>query len=98
MPIPTIPVSFQNVVKNPYTYLLITVVSLLWYFVYTNTNLARKQDTDCQQQVIELRADYKQALKDKDDLTTALLIKNGVITKLTVKVDSVSIQKQDENE
>lgn len=97
MPIPKIPVTFKDIAKHPYTYCLITIVGLLWYFVYANTNLANRQDNDCQKQVMELRADYKKALKDKDDLTTALLIKNGVISKLTDKVDSVSTQKKDEN-
>ena len=97
MPNPRIPITFIDVVRNPYTYLLITVVSLLWYFVYANTRITTKKDTDCQQTNTELRMENKKLQGDKDALYNALLVKNGVIDKLTVKTDSLSTQKEDEN-
>jgi len=91
-----ITMSFRNVVKNPYTYLLITVVSLLWYFVYSFTGLTSKNDTICFQEKTELRIELKEERKKNDDLINAILTKQGVIEKLTVITDSLT-KKDNEN-
>lgn len=90
MPNTPIPTSFKDVVRNPFTYLLITVVSLLWYFVYANTSTNKQQASDCTATNKELRLEVKDLRKDKDDLVNAILIKNGIIGRLTTVTDSLA--------
>jgi cell division protein FtsL len=68
MPTPQIPMTFNNVAKSPYTYLLITIVSLLWYFVYNNSSINQQNDQDCKQVTTELRNQLKDERKKNDDL------------------------------
>jgi len=88
--------TFQQIVKNPYTYLLITVVSLLWFFVYSFTDINKQNDADCNQEKIELRAELKTERTKNDNLINSILIKQGVIEKLTVITDSLNKKDNDE--
>jgi hypothetical protein len=85
-----IPITFNDVVKNPFTYLLITIVGLLFYFVYSNTDINKQNDADCKKDNTELRAENKELRKDKDNLVNAILVKNGIIGKLTTVTDSLN--------
>jgi len=95
MPNTPIPTSFNQVAKNPYTYLLITVVSLLWFFVYSQKNTNQQNDKDCMIEKTELRLELKQERLKNDNLVNSILIKQGVIEKLTVITDSLN--KKDDN-
>jgi len=92
-----IPMTFNNVVKNPYTYLLITIVSLLWFFVYSYTGLNKQNDIDCKQDNTELRIELKDERTKNDNLINSILIKQGVIEKLTGITDSLN-NKNDEHQ
>ena len=94
-PIP-IPMTFQQIVKSPYTYLLVTVVSLLWFFVYSFTDINKQNDADCNAEKIELRAELKSERTKNDNLINSILIKQGVIEKLTVITDSLNKTVNDE--
>jgi hypothetical protein len=90
MAAPTIPMTFQQIVKSPYSYLLITVVSLLWFFVYSFTGLAKTNDADCAAEKVELRIELKAERTKNDNLVNSILVKQGVIDKLTTITDSLN--------
>jgi hypothetical protein len=72
-------ISFNQVLKSPPTYMLIVAVSLLWYFVYQFTGSSDQVNINCEAEKKQLRIELTQARADKDALTTALLVKNGII-------------------
>jgi len=72
-------ISFNQVLKSPPTYMLIVAVSLLWYFVYQFTGSIDQVNINCEAEKKQLRIELTQARADKDALTTALLVKNGII-------------------
>jgi hypothetical protein len=74
-------ISFNQVLKSPQTYMLMVAVSLLWFFVYQFTGSSDQVNINCEAEKAQLRKDLTQARTDKDQLTTALLIKNGIIYK-----------------
>jgi len=85
-----IPITFNNVVKHPATYLLIIIVSLLWFFIYSFTGLSNDNNTTCVQEKAELRIELKAERQKNDNLINSILIKQGVIEKLTVITDSLT--------
>ena len=93
-----IPTTFKDVVKNPYTYLLITVVSLLWFFVYQTNGMAKTNDANCYKEKTELRLELKAERSKNDILVNSILIKQGVIEKLTGITDSLTNKTNNENE
>jgi hypothetical protein len=95
MAAPNIPMTFNNVVKSPYTYLLITVVSLLWFFVYSFTGLTKTNDADCATEKTELRIELKQERTKNDNLVNSLLIKNGIILNLSNIADSLNTKDKE---
>ena len=74
-------IGFNQVLKSPQTYMLMVAVSLLWFFVNQFTGSSDQDNKNCQTEKAELRKELNQARADKDALTTALLIKNGIIFK-----------------
>lgn len=74
-------ISFNQVLKSPPTYMLIVAVSLLWFFVYQFTGTSDQVNINCEAEKQQLRKDLVVAQGKLDDLTTALLIKNGIIFK-----------------
>lgn len=88
--------SFIQIVKNPYTYLLVTVVSVMWFFIYSNKDITNKNNADCEREKLELRTELKQERAKNDNLINNILVKNGVIEKLTVITDSLNNQKDDQ--
>ena len=74
-------IGFNQVLKSPPTYMLIVAVSLMWFFVYQFTGTSDQVNINCESEKRQLRAELTQARAEKDQLTTALLIKNGIIYK-----------------
>jgi hypothetical protein len=72
-------ITFSQVVKAPITYMLMVALSLMWFFVYRFGNSSDQVNINCEAEKIELRKELTQSRADKDALTTALLIKNGII-------------------
>lgn len=74
-------ISFNQVLKSPPTYMLIVAVSLLWFFVYQFSGSSDQVNINCEAEKVQLRKDLTIAQTKLDQLTTALLIKNGIIYK-----------------
>lgn len=91
----TVKMSFGQIAKNPYIYLLITVVSVMWYFIGSNKDVATRSSADCEREKTELRADLKSERTKNDNLVNSILIKQGVIEKLTVITDSLNNKTDD---
>jgi hypothetical protein len=80
MPLTEIPkVTFGQILKSPQTYMMIVAVCIMMFFVTQWTGSADDQNENCRADNIELRKELTQARADKDALTTALLVKNGII-------------------
>lgn len=72
-------ITFKQIMGAPVTYMLIVAVSLMSYFVQRFTSSSDQVNINCEAEKTELRKELTQARADKDALTTALLIKNGII-------------------
>jgi hypothetical protein len=72
-------ITFSQVVKAPTTYMLMVAVALMMYFVTKFGNSSDQVNANCEAEKTELRKELTQARADKDALTTALLVKNGII-------------------
>lgn len=86
MTIPKLPFSFAAFVRNPIHGLLFIMIT---YFVYNE--LYRVKD-DCSELRKIVAAQEKRIAKlegDKDNLTTALLVKNGIIDEIRKNTDSL---------
>ena len=80
MPLNEIPkATFSQILKSPPVYMLMVAVSLLWFFVYQFSNSSDQVNENCEAEKTELRKELTQSRADKDALTTALLVKNGII-------------------
>lgn len=75
----TPPISFMQIVKHPVSYALVVVVGLLGYAARGYTGATSESINNCKEENIYLRNELRQANSDKDQLYTALLIKNGII-------------------
>jgi len=95
---PQVKMSFLQIVKNPYTYLLVTVVSVMWFTLYSNKDITNKNDADCEREKKELRTELKQERTKNDNLINNILVKNGMIDKLTVITDSLNNKQDDKND
>lgn len=89
-------VSFQQVVKAPATYLLIVMVGILWFFVGKYAGASDRISENCETEKKQLRADivviqveYNKEKAKNEALTTALLVKNGIIDNIKQTTDSV---------
>lgn len=74
-------VTFAQILKSPPVYMLMVAVSVMWVFVYQFIGTSDQVAKNCEAEKIELRKELTQARAEKDQLTTALLIKNGIIFK-----------------
>jgi hypothetical protein len=72
-------VTFNQILKSPPVYMLMVAVCLLMYFVTKFGNTSDQVNVNCEAEKTELRRELTQARADKDALTTALLVKNGII-------------------
>jgi len=101
---PQVKMSFLQIVKNPYTYLLVTVVSVMWFFIYSNKDMTNKDNADCETDKAELRKELRQSRAEtqqerakNDNLINNILVKNGVIGKLTAITDSLNNKQDDKS-
>ena len=101
---PQVKMSFLQIVKNPYTYLLVTVVSVMWFFIYSNKDITNRNDADCDREKAELRTELRQERNElklerakNDNLINNILVKNGVIGKLTAITDSLNNKHDDKS-
>jgi hypothetical protein len=72
-------VTIGQIAKAPVTYMLMVALSLMWFFVYRFGASSDQVNINCEAEKTELRRELSQSRADKDALTTALLIKNGII-------------------
>jgi hypothetical protein len=72
-------ITFSQVTKSPTTYMLMVAVVLVMFFVNKFGNSSDQVNVNCEAEKAELRRELTQARADKDALTTALLVKNGII-------------------
>ena len=72
-------ITFSQVTKSPSTYMLMVAVAIAMFFVTKFGNSSDKVNLNCEAEKTELRKELIQARADKDALTTALLVKNGII-------------------
>jgi hypothetical protein len=70
---------FKQALASPPTYYMLVAISVMWYFVYRFGTSSDQVNINCEAEKTELRKELTQARADKDALTTALLIKNGII-------------------
>jgi hypothetical protein len=82
--------SFAQIAKDKTTYLLITVVSLLWISLYFIFSSVSANDKNCLQEKNELRIELKEERKKNDNLVNAIFIKEGVIDRLSNITDSLN--------
>lgn len=71
--------NFLQVAKHPIVYAMLVVVSLLWFIAYMFKDSSNQVNVNCEAEKVELRKENAQYKADKDALTTALLVKNGII-------------------
>lgn len=72
-------ITFSQIVKAPTTYMLMVAVALLMFFVTKFGNTSDQVNVNCEAEKNELRRELTQSRAEKDALTTALLVKNGII-------------------
>lgn len=72
-------ISFNQVLKSPPTYFMMVAISIAWYFIFQFTGSTDQVNINCEAEKKQLRMELTQARADKDALTTALLVKNGII-------------------
>lgn len=93
-------ITFKDIVRHPLVYALIIITSLLWIFVFQvsqshNTTLEAKDSEIVRltQDVGRLEQQLTKERTEKDNLYKALLVKNGVISELSVRIDSINHNK-----
>ena len=80
MPLTELPkITFAQILKSPQVYMMIVAVSIMMFFVTKFGNSSDQVNENCEAEKVELRKELTQARADKDALTTALLVKNGII-------------------
>ena len=72
-------ITFSQVTKSPSTYMLMVAVALVMFFVTKFGNSSDQVNVNCEAEKAELRRELTQSRAEKDALTTALLVKNGII-------------------
>jgi len=73
--------SFSQVVKHPGIYYMLVAISVMWYFVYKFGGASGLVNENCEKEKIEWKSAFDQERTKNDVLTTALLVKNGIILK-----------------
>lgn len=81
--------SFNQVIKNPYAYLLMFTVSLIWYFVGKFGDSSNQVNENCEAEKKELRLDNIKKDIRIEDLTDAILYYRGVNIKIQKEADSL---------
>lgn len=81
---------WKHALQNPATYYMLVAISVMWVFVYLFRDSSKQANYDCKEENNHLRVENTQLRKDKDDLTMALLVKNGIINEIKKTTDSVA--------
>lgn len=85
--------SFNQVVKSPAVYYMLVAISVMWFFVYKFGGASEQVNKNCEQENAHLRTENAAIRKEKDDLTMALLVKNGIINEIKKATDSAAKEK-----
>ncbi len=86
-------ISFQQIVKYPVTWLLIVVCLAIGVVFNKFVALGQENKDDCDKRVTYLEQKLTESETRERNLTTALLIKNGVINEVKKATDSVVREK-----
>jgi len=70
--------------------MLMVAVSLLWFFVYKFGGASDKINDNCEQDNVRLTTQNSALQSKLDDLTMALLVKNGIINEIKKATDSAA--------
>ena len=81
---------WRHALQNPATYYMLVAISVMWVFVYLFRDSSNQQNASTQEEVKHLRIENNQLRREKDDLTMALLVKNGIINEIKKTTDSVA--------
>lgn len=83
-------VTFNQILKSPPVYMLMVAVSLLWFFVYKYGGASDQVNVNCEQDNVRLEKQVSGLQSKLDDLTMALLVKNGIINEIKKATDSAA--------
>lgn len=83
-------VTFNQILKSPPVYMLMVAVCLLMFFVTKFTGVSDQVNENCETEINHLRTENAAIRKEKDDLTMALLVKNGIINEIKKATDSAA--------
>lgn len=83
-------VTFNQILKSPPVYMLMVAVSLLWFFVYKYGGASDQVNANCEQENVRLTHQNSSLQSKLDDLTMALLVKNGIINEIKKATDSAA--------
>ncbi len=82
-------ITFQQIVKYPVTWLLVVVVFAIGIVFNKFVALGQESKDDCDKRVAYLEQKLTESETRERNLTTALLIKNGVINEVKKATDSI---------
>ena len=95
-------ITFRDIVKHPLVYALIIITSLLWIFVFeysqSHGNTIKAKDSEIERlmdDVARLERQLSIERTERDNLYKALLVKNGIITEMVTRIDSLNNKKNE---
>lgn len=90
-------ITFRDIVKHPLVYALVVITSLLWIFVFNYSQSHGDTISAKDSEIIRLTEHIEQLESqlvieraERDNLYKALLVKNGIITEMVVRIDSLN--------
>jgi len=83
-------ITFGQAIKSPPVYIMMVAISIAWFFVYQFSTTSSQVNKNCESENERLRIENTTIRKEKDDLTTALLVKNGIINEIKKATDSAA--------
>lgn len=86
---PLTKISFQQIVKYPVTWLLVVVVFAIGVVFNKFVALGQENKDDCDKRVVYLEGKLSESEARERNLTTSLLVKNGVINEVKRTTDSI---------
>jgi len=72
-------VTFEQILKSPPVYMMMVAVAIMSFFVHKYGVASDERNDACDARVERLERDNARIQMEKDVLTTALLVKNGII-------------------
>ncbi|WP_443945616.1 hypothetical protein ACJVDH_00460 [Pedobacter sp. AW1-32] len=82
--------TFSQAMKSPPVYIMMVAISIAWFFVYQFANTSSQVNKNCESENQRLRIELTNKSRQMDDLTTALLVKNGIINEIKKATDSAA--------